>query len=158
MKKENILTYLEESLLKALGDTDFAIDWDNKNRTIEVIVALFAENKAEGMIEDESGVQTEEEYIEFEDSILFYEEGKSEPNPEDYLAVFPYDRKKGIAKGEIDAVANYLADVLVDGQDDLLDFLNDESIETFGLVWDEETLQTYKDKYTDSTTVPYPKF
>lgn len=49
-----------------------------------------------------------------------------------------------MTKGDITALANYLAEVLVNGQDDLLDFLNDETIETFELVWNDEAFEEMK--------------
>ena len=156
--KENMLTALETQLLNKLNDVDFAIDWDVKQHRIEISVVLFAENKLNDVIEDEDGVQSEEEVIEFEDSLVLYADDKQEPDELDYLAVIPFDRKKGMTKGEIEALASYLSDVLVNGQDDLLDFLMDETIETFELVWNEEEFAEMKKTYQDTALVAYPKY
>lgn len=156
--KNNMLTELEKQLEKYLGDFDFAIDWDVKQHRIELSVVLFAENKLNDVIEDEEGVQSEEEVIEFEDSLVLYADDKMQPDDMEYLAVIPFNRKKGMTQGEIQALAQYLADVLVDGQDDLLDFLNDDTIETFELVWNDEVFEEMKQQNKETTMVAYPKY
>lgn len=156
--KNNMLTELEKQLEKYLRDFDFAIDWDVKQHRIELSVVLFAENKLNDVIEDEEGVQSEEEVIEFEDSLVLYADDKMQPDDMEYLAVIPFNRKKGMTQGEIQALAQYLADVLVDGQDDLLDFLNDDTIETFELVWNDEVFEEMKQQNKETTMVAYPKY
>lgn len=156
--KNNMLTELEKQLEKYLRDFDFAIDWDVKQHRIELSVVLFAENKLNDVIEDEEGVQSEEEVIEFEDSLVLYADDKMQPDDMEYLAVIPFNRKKGMTQGEIQALAQYLADVLVDGQDDLLDFLNDDTIETFELVWNDEAFEEMKQQNKETTMVAYPKY
>ncbi len=158
MSKENMLDYLENSLITSFGDREFAIDWDVREHRIEVLFRLFTENKKGNVIEDESGVQSEEAYIEFEDSLVFYSTDKKTPSKEDYLTIIPFDRKKGIEKGIIEAVTTYLNDVLVDGEVDLLDFLTDESIESFELIWNEEDFNQVKKEYPNKTYVSYPKY
>ncbi len=156
--KDNMLTELEKQLEKSLGDFDFAIDWDVRQHRIEVSVVLFAENKSNDVIEDEEGVQSEEEVIEFEDSLVLYADDKETPDELEYLTVIPFNRKKGMAKEDITALANYLAEVLVNGQDDLLDFLNDETIETFELVWDDAAFEEVKKNNNETAMVAYPKY
>ena len=156
--KDNMLTELEKQLEKALEEFDFAIDWDVKQHRIEVSVVLFAENKLNDVIEDEEGVQSEEEVIEFEDSLVLYADDKEVPDELEYLAMIPFNRKKGMTKGDITALANYLAEVLVNGQDDLLDFLNDETIETFELVWNDEAFEEMKKNNDETAMVAYPKY
>lgn len=153
-----MLTELEKQLEKALGDFDFAIDWDIRQHRIEVSIVLFAENKLNDVIEDEEGTQSEEEVIEFEDSLVLYADDKEAPDELEYLVAIPFNRKKGMVKGDIKALANYLAEVLVNGQDDLLDFLNDETIETFELVWNDEAFEEAKKNNNETAMVAYPKY
>ncbi|MGY3750066.1 DUF3013 family protein [Vagococcus acidifermentans] len=142
MKKENMLTRLERAVEKKLPeDADFAIDWDRKNHTVELIVVLYAANPESQQIEDADGVLSEETVIEFEDSILLYHPEKSVFDAEDYLAVFPYQGKKGLPTAFIDQLAGYLADVVTDGLSDLLDFLADETAEVFELNWQDEEFE-----------------
>ena len=153
-----MLTAIETQLVNKLNDVDFAIDWDVKQHRIEISVVLFAENKLNDVIEDEDGVQSEEEVIEFEDSLVLYADDKEKPDELDYLAVIPFNRKKGMTQGEIVALANYLSEVLVNGQDDLLDFLMDETIETFELIWNEQDFEEMKKNNQDTALVAYPKY
>lgn len=138
MAKETILTYLDNQLNKKITDYDVALDWDARNHTIEVVVRLFAENKQNLVIDDASGVESEEEIIEFEDGILLYNPQKSKFDGADYLTTIPYEGKKGIQQAILDALIGRLQEVLDQGQSDLLDFLADEDDEaTFELHWDE---------------------
>lgn len=159
--KTNILTYLDEALTKKVSDYDVALDWDKKNHTIEIVLRLFAENKEKLTIDDATGVESEEEIIEFEDGILLFNPAKSKFNEADYLAVLPYEGKKGMAKAMLDGLVDYLKDVLDKGQSDLLDFLTDESAAVFELTFDYDVLfalmNSYKAKNGDSY-IPYPTY
>lgn len=158
MKKENMLTVMESELEKALTDFDFAMDWNTKKHTIELFVVIFAENKELSEIEDDEGVVSEEEVIEFEDSILFYDITGSTPDSEEYLAVIPFDRKKGMSREWLKAFASHLNDVLVDGQDDLLTFLSNEEEEVFELNWSQEAFEQHMASVEDKTMIAYPRF
>lgn len=159
MKKENMLTYLEQQLEKKLGNYDFAIDWHTKSHTVEVIVVLYAQNQAEQAIEDTVGTQTEEEVIEFEDSLLLFDPSKSTPPTDDYLAILPFEGKKGLPKQTITAIATYLNDVLTEGESDLMDFLADDEAEIFELNWQAEAFEKILATTKESTDyVAYPKY
>lgn len=165
MAKETILTYLDTQLTKKFNEEneyDVAIDWDTRNHTIELVIRLFAENKEHEAIDDKEGIVSEEEIIEFEDGILLYDSIKSTFDEEDYLAAFPFERKKGINRSVLDAIVAYLPEVLEKGQDDLLDFLESEDEgAVFELEFDDarfaELLQEAKDVRADSL-LPYPSY
>lgn len=162
MKKETMLDYLDKQLSEKISEFDTAIDWDTRNHTVEVIVRLFAENKDGEAIDDAQGVMSEEEIIEFEDGVIFYNEQKSKQKPdlEDYLAVIPFDGKKGLKKSVIDGTLNYLNDVLINGQDELLEFLTDSEKDSFELVWDTEQFNQAVEQAETATEVylPYPSY
>lgn len=162
MKKTTILDYLDTAIEKKITDYDVALDWDTKNHTIEIVVRLFAENLAHFELDDAQGVVSEEEIIEFEDGVLLFNPEKSIFDEQDYLAVIPYEGKKGLASSVADALIDYLNDVLAQGQSDLLDFLDaEDETAVFELKWDnhvftrlvEEKQQNEKDVY-----LPYPSY
>lgn len=159
MRKDNLLTYLEEQLEKYLGDYDFAIDWNTRQHTVEVIVVLYAENKKANEIEDATGVNTTEDVIEFEDSILIYDPARGDIEQDEYLAVLPYEGKKGMSKRTLIALAKYLRDVLTEGESDLIDFLTDEEADIFELKWDADVFAANLATAGGPTDyVAYPKF
>jgi DNA-3-methyladenine glycosylase len=159
MTKETLITYLDKQLTKKITEYDTAIDWDAKNHTIELVIRLFAENAAGTVIDDAEGVESEEEIIEFEDGILFYNPQKSRFDEEDYLAVIPYEGKKGIQQIVIDGLVDYLQEVLDQGQSDLLDFLSEENEdEFFELQFSEEALDQAIEKYEEKGYLPYPSY
>ncbi len=159
MTKETLITYLDKQLTKKITEYDTAIDWDAKNHTIELVIRLFAENAAGTVIDDAEGVESEEEIIEFEDGILFYNPQKSRFDEEDYLAIIPYEGKKGIQQAVIDGLVDYLQEVLDQGQSDLLDFLSEENEdEFFELQFSEEALEQAIEKYEEEGYLPYPSY
>lgn len=143
MAKKTMVSYLAEELESQLADYEVGLDWDRKNHSVEIIFRLFAENPAKLQLDDADGVTSEEEVIEFEDGILLVDPKKSKYDPKDYLAVYPYEGKKGLRQGELDALVSYLQEVLDEGMSDLLDFLNspDEGDEIFELKWDREVFR-----------------
>lgn len=162
MKKVNLLDYLDKTIEVKITDYDVALDWDTKNHTIEIVVRLFAENKAHLEIDDAQGIVSEEEIIEFEDGILLFNPQKSIFDETDYLAVIPYEGKKGLAKSVVDALIDYLNEVLARGQSDLLDFLDeDDETAVFELKWDNQVLaKLVEEKQTNSTDIhlSYPSY
>lgn len=157
-----MLDYLDQQMDRRLADFDTAIDWDTRNHTIELIIRLFAENTEGEAIDDAQGVISEEEIIEFEDAVLLYntQKAKQQPDPEEYLAIIPFDGKKGMSQSLIDGVLLYLNEVLTEGQSDLLDFLNDPDQETFELVWDQQAFDQAVEKSALQTErfLPYPNY
>lgn len=137
MKKETILLYLNQQI----GDDDIAIDWNKREFTIEVIFRLFAENTSKECIDDATGIISEEEIIEFEDSIVLYNPEKTMIDSTQFLAAIPYEGKKGIKKSVLDGLVIYLKKIIATGQIALNDFLSDDQQEFFELTWSEEEFQ-----------------
>lgn len=141
---------------------DVALDWDTKNHTIEIVVRLFAENKAQFEIDDAEGIVSQEPIIEFEDGVLLFNPQKSVFDERNYLAVIPYEGKKGLAKSVADSLVEYLNEVLAQGQSDLLDFLDEDDDEAvFELHWDNQQLAELvevKQQNEADTYLPYPSY
>lgn len=160
MKKQNMLTYLEKAIPKYLVNKDCALDWDKKNHTIEIVVALFAQNEAEVAITDDEGV-TADRIIEFEDGFLFYHPEKSIVDSDDFLQIMPYEGKKGLPAYQLDAVCEYLHEVLEEGESDLLDFVQDPEKTEFGLVWDSAAFEKVLIKHKETGSkdwIGYPSY
>lgn len=162
MKKENILTYLEKALEKQLDTIDFGLDWDTRNHRIEVLTILYAENAGHEMIEDAGGIASAEDYLEFEDSFIFYEESSPLEDVEQYLVAIPFNRKKGISSILLETVAEYFNEILIDGQKKLEEFASNDEVDVFELTWDssvfEEKLAHNKKMKKDEKTLAYPRF
>ncbi|MGM0174658.1 DUF3013 family protein [Enterococcus sp. DIV0800] len=158
MAKETMVTYLDNYLNKKIPDYELALDWDTRNHSFEIAFRIYGENKGQIEIDDADGVASEEEIIEFEDAILLVDPDKSKYDAEDYLAVIPYEGKKGMKKNELTAVVDYLKDVIDDGQSDLLDFLADDSDEAiFEMNWDDAVFKA-SIKPSDSSYLSYPSY
>ncbi|OJG92777.1 hypothetical protein RV15_GL002722 [Enterococcus silesiacus] len=156
-----MLTYLDQQMTQKITEYDVALDWNTKNHSIEVVFRLFAENTEHEQIDDRQGTISEEEIIEFEDGVLFYHPEKTSVDEEEYLAVIPYEGKKGINQSVLDGFVDYLNEVLTEGQSDLLDFLTDENQEVFELKWSQEAFETAIKKYQQAdgdTYIAYPSY
>ncbi|MEG0497529.1 MAG: DUF3013 family protein [Carnobacterium sp.] len=163
MTKQNIIDYLDSALSEANLEFDWSIEWKKRQHVIEVTFTLYAETAPELIIQDVEGTVNTENIIQFEDAVCFYSTEKSKIILDDYLVTFPFDFKKGIEKGYIDAFVKMLRIVATEGQSDLLDFATDSTIETFEMEWNqanfEQTIQTLKDtnRY-NMEKIEYPKF
>ncbi|OJG80536.1 hypothetical protein RV14_GL000598 [Enterococcus ratti] len=113
-------------------------------------------------VDDVQGVVSEEEIIEFEDGVLLFDPKKSIFDEKNYLAVVPYEGKKGLPKSMIDALIEYLNEVLARGQNDLFDFLDEKNQKTmFELKWEEQCftkLVEEKQKNGFDTYFSYPSY
>ena len=163
MTKQNMIDYLDSTLSEANLEFDWSIEWKKRQHVIEVTFTLYAETAPELVIQDVEGTVNTENIIQFEDAVCFYSTEKSKIILDDYLVTFPFDFKKGIEKGYIDAFVKMLRIVATEGQSDLLDFATDSTIETFEMEWNqanfEQTIQTLKDtnRY-NMEKIEYPKF
>ncbi|MDR0921278.1 MAG: DUF3013 family protein [Lactobacillales bacterium] len=162
MAKASFLDYLDEQLQKKITEYDTAIDWNKKNHSIEVIVRLFAENQSHEESIDADGIVSSEDIIEIEDGVLFYHPIKSTFDVDYYLTTIPYDEKKGLQKGAIDAFVTYFKEVLDEGQSDLLDYVTKEDVIEFELKWkkeDYDALVAEKLQLAGGEEyLPYPKY
>ncbi|WP_159722610.1 DUF3013 family protein [Enterococcus sp. CSURQ0835] len=159
MAKETMISFLDQYLDKKIPDYDLALDWDTKNHSFELAFRLYGENKQQIELDDVDGVASEETVIEFEDAILLADETKSDYELADYLAVITYPGKKGLPKGVLKAIVDYLRDVLEEGQSDLLDFLaGDSQQEVFELVWNKEQFEKLAEQGRDTPYLPYPSY
>lgn len=158
MAKKTMLDYIDERSSQLLDEEEVQLIWDKRNFVIEVVFTLFAENGEALEVTDVDGVLSAEEVIEFEDSIAFYCPEKSIVKEEDYLALIPFDKKKGVARSVIDAMFAYLEQIIDEGDEKLADFLEDETAEEFTLSWDSEQFDGYLEQMTDDTLLPYPNY
>ncbi|MFR8908095.1 MAG: DUF3013 family protein, partial [Enterococcus faecium] len=113
-------------------------------------------------IDDAEGIVSQEPIIEFEDGVLLFNPQKSVFDERNYLAVIPYEGKKGLAKSVADSLVEYLNEVLAQGQSDLLDFLDEDDDEAvFELHWDNQQLAELvevKQQNEADTYLPYPSY
>lgn len=164
MKYKDILDYLDQKIDKLNFDGDININWDKKTRNIEIEMVFYAQNSENTKISDINGVESENEIISFADAILLYDGTKQlNVNQEDYLALLPFNGKKGWKLSEGEGFIDYLQTILDEGQSDLLDFLTDDTQSFFNLKWSNETymqsIQRQKMRLGDNDSeIKYPKF
>ena len=159
MAKETMVTYLDNYLNKKIPDYELALDWDTRNHSFEIAFRIYGENKGQIELDDVDGVASEEEIIEFEDAILLVDPEKSTYDSEDFLAVIPYEGKKGMKKQELLGLVDYIKEILDDGQSALLDFLEDEESEVFELNFEKARYEACVAEYAGQEQfIPYPSY
>lgn len=160
---KDMIDYLVASLEENEASFDWEVNWNKRQHAIELFVTIYAETNPDMVIQDVEGTVNEEEGIQFEDAICFYDPEKSKILLDDYLIAFPFSIKKGIEQGFLDAVIKVLRLVVSEGQTNLTEFAQDPDIETFEMNWQEEnfnqTIETMKaTNHYETKLVPYPKF
>ncbi|WP_019312637.1 DUF3013 family protein, partial [Streptococcus mutans] len=150
------LSVLEEEMDKHFH-YDYALDWNKKNHAVELSFVLEVQNADSVETIDDKGEVSNEDII-FEDYVLFYNPAKSKFDADDYLVTVPYDPKKGLSREYLAYFAQTLNDVAIQGLDDLMDFLTDETVTDFSLEWDTETFDNGRAELEETEYYGYPRY
>lgn len=156
MAKYGFLSVLEEEMDKHFH-YDYALDWNKKNHAVELSFVLEVQNTDSVETVDDKGEVSNEDII-FEDYVLFYNPAKSKFDADDYLVTVPYDPKKGLSREYLAYFAQTLNDVAIQGLDDLMDFLTDETATDFSLEWDTETFDNGRAELEETEYYGYPRY
>ncbi|MDO8139543.1 DUF3013 family protein [Streptococcus mutans] len=156
MAKYGFLSVLEEEMDKHFH-YDYALDWNKKNHAVELSFVLEVQNADSVETIDDKGEVSNEDII-FEDYVLFYNPAKSKFDADDYLETVPYDPKKGLSREYLAYFAQTLNDVAIQGLDDLMDFLTDETVTDFSLEWDTETFDNGRAELEETEYYGYPRY
>ena len=156
MANQGFLDVLEVALDKHFT-YDYELNWDKKNHAVELAFILEAQNAA-GIetVDDEGNASSEDIFL--EEYVLFYNQGKSRFDEEDYLVALPFDAKKGFSAEFLAYFAGFLKDTADQGLDDLMDFLSDETAIDFGLDWDAEAFEKGRADLVEGEFYPYPRY
>lgn len=156
MSKYGFLSVLKEEMDKHFH-YDYALDWNKKNHAVELSFVLEVQNADSVETIDDKGEVSNEDII-FEDYVLFYNPAKSKFDADDYLVTVPYDPKKGLSREYLAYFAQTLNDVAIQGLDDLMDFLTDETATDFSLEWDTETFDNGRAGLEETEYYGYPRY
>lgn len=156
MSKYGFLSVLKEEMDKHFH-YDYALDWNKKNHAVELSFMLEVQNADSVETIDDKGEVSNEDII-FEDYVLFYNPAKSKFDADDYLVTVPYDPKKGLSREYLAYFAQTLNDVAIQGLDDLMDFLTDETATDFSLEWDTETFDNGRAELEETEYYGYPRY
>lgn len=156
MSKYGFLSVLKEEMDKHFH-YDYALDWNKKNHAVELSFVLEVQNADSVETIDDKGEVSNEDII-FEDYVLFYNPAKSKFDADDYLVTVPYDPKKGLSREYLAYFAQTLNDVAIQGLDDLMDFLIDETATDFSLEWDTETFDNGRAELEETEYYGYPRY
>lgn len=156
MSKYGFLSVLKEEMDKHFH-YDYALDWNKKNHAVELSFVLEVQNADSVETIDDKGEVSNEDII-FEDYVLFYNPAKSKFDADDYLVTVPYDPKKGLSREYLAYFAQTLNDVAIQGLDDLMDFLTDETATDFSLEWDTETFDNGRAELKETEYYGYPRY
>lgn len=156
MPKYGFLSVLHEEMDKHFH-YDYALDWNKKNHAVELSFVLEVQNADRVETIDDKGEASNEDII-FEDYVLFYNPVKSKFDADDYLVTIPYDPKKGLSREYLAYFAQTLNDVAIQGLDDLMDFLTDETATDFGLDWDTEAFESGRAELVERAFYGYPRY
>ena len=135
MKKQSLIDYLDEEVQNLDFDGSLIWNWLKAKRAFELEMEFYVENQSGQKIVDSDNIESVEPIITFSDVILLYDRTKSfDFNVDNYLITLGFDGKNGWTKGQADAFLNVLQDTLDNGESDLLDFVNDDSIDRKSVV------------------------
>ena len=156
MANYGFISILEEEMEKNFA-YDFAINWDKRNHAVELSFILDAQN-IKGIETLDLDDESVSEDIALEEFVLFYNPDKSHFDEDDYLVALPFNAKKGLSREFFTYFASFLNDVADAGLDGIMDFLTDDSIEEFEMIWDKDAFDKGKDALAEGKSYPYPRY
>ena len=141
MAKYGFLDALDDELARNFT-YDYEINWDKKHHAVEIFYLLDVENPGVAVTDTADDEAASSENISFEDAVVFYNPHKSKLVVDDYLAMFPYEPKTGLADNELDA---------------LMDFLSSDQVEFSGTI-DLEKFKKEVAELSETEFLPYPRY
>lgn len=158
----NIVDYMREQLDIKRVPFQWKIVINSKKKVIELFVTFRLEVNGDVHLEDARGVKNSQNYIQFEDALVFFDPLESIVSTERYLYGVPISINDGAEKGLIDATIKQLTLSVNGGRNQLREFLVDDQQQSFSLQWNEknfiESIELLKDtnRYrTDRLTVTF---
>lgn len=156
MAKYGFLDALDHELAKKFT-YDYEINWDKKHHAVEIFYLLDVENPGVAVTDTADDEEASSENISFEDAVVFYNPQKSKLVAEDYLAMFPYDPKKGLSEEFITYFVRFLQDTADHELDALMDFLSSDQAEFSGTI-DLDAFNKGREALTETVFLPYPRY
>jgi len=133
--KNDLATYIAEELKILHPFFQWKVVKDTKKQLIEVKVTFNLEVEDNVQVQDVIGRNNESGYIQFEDSICFYDPAISHIQPKNYLKAISFDNQLGIDEGLVFSYIKQLNVVLSQGRTTLEEFVSDTTIGEFELKW-----------------------
>lgn len=135
----NLVDYIQERLYETNPIFQWKLLIDTKKKTLELFGTFQIETETEVHVQDDYGQKNDEDYIQFEDSIIFYDPEISLVNTENYLYALPISIEQGVEKGLVNNLLNQMNRVYNAGRSELREFLRDPGLTTFELSWHENS-------------------
>lgn len=156
MTKYGFLDALDDALARNFT-YDYEINWDKKHHAVEIFYLLDVENPGVAVTDAADDAEGSMDNISFEDAVVFYNPQKSKLVAEDYLAMLPYEPKKGLSQEFITYFVNFLQETADNELDALMDFLKSDQ-EEFSGTFDSDAFSAGVASLTETTFLPYPRY
>ena len=118
---------------------------------------LDVENPGVAVTDTDDDAEASRDNISFEDAVVFYNPQKSKLVADEYLAMFPYDPKKGLSQEFITYFVAFLQEPADRELDALMDFLVSDEAEFSG-TFDKAAFEAGMTSVTETTFLPYPRY
>lgn len=157
--EKDLAKYIAEELKILHPFYQWKVIKDTKKQLIEVKVTFNLEVDDSLQVQDVIGKNNESGYIQFEDSICFYDPAISHIQPKNYLKAISFNNQLGIDKGLVFSYLKQLNIVLSQGRTQLEEFVSDTTIGEFELKWRSndlnQTIDTLKEtnRYSEEKLV-----
>lgn len=157
--ENDLASYIADELKILQPFFQWKVVKDIQKQLIEVQFTFRLKVEDDVQVQDLIGQNNESGYIQFEDSICFYDPGVSHVQPQNYLEAVPFDNQLGIDKGIVFSYIKQLNIVLSEGKSNLKEFVSDTTIGEFELMWSDtnlsQTIETLKqiNRYSEDKLV-----
>lgn len=154
--KNSLVSNLTDMLKGSYLQGEWAVEWQEPNRFVELIVQVPLDNPSQGVFHDMEGQSLASPDFIYEGRILFYDTQKTVLDSGQYWLTVPVDGTKGVAYGQVLTVVKYLRSFLKNLPRQWEAFVQDPKGEVFLVDWSldqlEDIQQSLKDSYRFNET------
>lgn len=139
--EKDLTQYVQDKMLNEPKNYRWRLVLDSHKRALEIYFVISLELYNEQYLQDVNGRVNNNNLLQFEDVVCFYDEKNHRLTPENYLKAIPFDAIVGIDEGLVDAFLKQLNIVISGATSQLREFLMDNNENQFELQWNETNMQ-----------------
>lgn len=139
--ENDLIEYVHKKMITDGKNYQWRIVFDSHKNALEIYFTFSLETEKKHYVQDINGRVNRNNLLQFEDVVCLYDEKNHLLVPESYLCAVPFDVKKGIEEGKIDALLKQLNIVVSGAKAQLREFLSDPNQNEFSLIWSEQNFQ-----------------
>lgn len=154
----SMIEKLHQTMKELNFPCEWRIEWFKQKHMIEIAVMLPVHIPDDLSLTDRYGVSNIGETFVFEDTVLLYDVHLAEIRNDNYISTIEFDEPDGMYGGTIQAICKTLRLTVGQAIPQLEEFVQEESVSRFEMVWNDENFQATMNTLKDTGRFDYTIF